>query len=135
MRSIPYGYRIENGKAFLNEEEAKKVRAAFARYADGDSMYVIQRELKIDRYHRGISKLLEDQKYRGTDFYPAIVDEELFNRVQKVRVKRKKEHARPPRKRAEPVVAMEFVLKSVKQQMKDPFAQAQYVYKQIQMKE
>lgn len=35
MRHIPYGYRIENGRAVIDEEQAATVREFFQNYISG----------------------------------------------------------------------------------------------------
>ena len=39
MSHIPYGYRIENGKAVIDEKAAEQVRTLFNAYLSGDSMH------------------------------------------------------------------------------------------------
>ena len=38
MVHTPHGYRIENGKAVIDETAAERVRALFAFYLSGDSL-------------------------------------------------------------------------------------------------
>ena len=134
MRSIPYGYKVINGMAVIDQVEGKNVRDAFQMYAAGSSLAGIIRDLEIHRYHAGIDNILKDRKYLGTEFYPPLIDQELFDQVQKARQKRKEAYAKPQRKRKDAIAQTQFTLKSVKEHLKDPFAQAQYVYHQIKEK-
>ena len=134
MRSIPYGYKVMNGRAVIDQVEGKKVRDAFQMYAAGSSLAGIKQALEINRYHVGIDNILKDRKYLGTEFYPPLIDQELFDQVQKARQKRKEAYAKPQRKRKDAIAQTQFTLKSVKEHLKDPFAQAQYVYHQIKEK-
>lgn len=135
MRSIPYGYRIENGRAVIDEKEGPIVQQAFQLYLSGQSLRNIGIELGINRFHRGISNILEDKKYLGTEFYPAIVEKALFDEVQEVRAKSRKKHARPARLCQEPLILTSFSMDPVKKHLNDPFEQAQYVFTLIQPKE
>ncbi|MGN0362481.1 MAG: hypothetical protein ACI4ET_06540 [Bilifractor sp.] len=134
MRSIPYGYRIVEGKAIADAEESKKIVAAFERYAAGDSLRKISEDLGIGRYHRGMALILTDEKYLGTEFYPQIIDKALFEKVQKIRAKRKEQHARPPRAKEAEKPATRFVLRPGTKHLSDPFAQAQYIYGRIKIR-
>jgi hypothetical protein len=131
MRCIPYGYRIEDGRVIINEEEAQKVHAVFDEYAAGCSMADIRRKLMIEQFHTGISNILKDKRYQGTDFYPEIIDKKLFDMVQKVRVERRRQHSRPTHPRKAVKVQVEFTMQPIEQNLTDPFAQAQYIYHQI----
>ena len=135
MRSIPFGYRIINGTAVIDEKEGAAIRQAFELYLSGKSLATIGTELGINKYHTGVAKILENQKYLGTDFYPAIIDIELFDRVQTARAASRKKHARPGRIHLEAEVKTEFKMEPRKQALSDPFEQAQYVYGLIQAKE
>lgn len=39
----------------------------------------------IDKTHSVIGRLLRNKLYLGTDYYPQIVDEEIFEKVQELR--------------------------------------------------
>ena len=39
MSHTPYGYRIENGRAVIDEDAAGRVRTLFDAYLPGDSMH------------------------------------------------------------------------------------------------
>lgn len=134
MRSIPYGYKVINGMAVIDQVEGKNVRDAFQMYAAGSSLAGIIRDLEIHRYHAGIDNILKDRKYLGTEFYPPLIDQKLFDQVQEARQKRKEAYAKPQRKRKDAIVQTQFTLKPVNKHLKDPFAQAQYVYHQIKEK-
>lgn len=95
-----YGYKKEDKRVIINEEEAEIVRYFFSEYAKGVSKQDIAAALNArgSRYHgkpwRGSSfdKMLINPKYTGTfmfggrvcdNTYPQIIDPELFERVQK----------------------------------------------------
>ena len=135
MRSIPFGYRIENGTAVIDEKEGPIVRQAFRMYLEKKALRTIGQELGISRFHKGIANILENKKYLGTDFYPRIIEDELFAEVQEVRALSKKKHARSGRSHVKAEIATKFRMEPVTQNFTDPFEQAQYVFGLIQAKE
>ena len=51
MAHMPYGYRIENGIAVIDEEKAEKVRNLYKGYLSGLSLTVAAKTAGIDAYH------------------------------------------------------------------------------------
>lgn len=49
MRTIPYGYKILNGKAEIIEEEAKQLQSLYASYLKGLSLTNAAKEANIAR--------------------------------------------------------------------------------------
>lgn len=90
MRHIPYGYRIENGRAVLDPDEARRVRAFFEDYLNGASQQGAARQNGIYRAQATLGKMLRDKKYTGDGFYPPIIPQETFDRVQEERKRREK---------------------------------------------
>jgi len=135
MRTIPYGYRIENGLAVVDESESKAVKQAFEFYLNGDSLQGISDKLGINRSHSGMLNLLTDKRYIGTDFYPSLINKELFDQVQKAHQERKQLHNRPLLPVKPTKVCTDFEMEPIVQHLNDPYAQAQYVYALIKEKE
>ena len=88
MGHTPYGYSIENGCATINEDEADKIRKLYENYLSGLSLKDAAAEAGIDTYHGTAKRLLKTQHYIGDDFYPAIVDEAIFQEAQEELMKR-----------------------------------------------
>ena len=126
---------IVNGTPEVNEKEGAAVRKAFEMYLRGAALSTIGNELGINRYHASVARILEDQKYLGTDFYPAIVEKELFDKVQKTRATRRKKHSKPCRIYPKAQVSKTFQMDPIKQVLTDLFEQAQYIFGLIQAKE
>ena len=88
----PLGYRIVKGKVIIDERQKKIVQKVFADYDKGLSATKIANELKqqgvineherIAWTHATIGRILEDSKYLGTEYYPQIIEKEMFDRVQ-----------------------------------------------------
>ncbi|EOS22356.1 hypothetical protein C804_05762 [Lachnospiraceae bacterium A4] len=92
---MPVGYKVVNGKITIYEEHQKIVEEIFHDYDNGISTTRIAKSLKAkgicnahDRVawtHVSIGKILENHNYLGTEYYPQLIDRELFDRVQKRR--------------------------------------------------
>ncbi len=91
----PIGYEVVNGKIEVYEEHRKLVVQIFTDYDNGISARQIAKRLKEmevknahDRAgwsHTSIGRILENYNYLGTEYYPQIIEKELFDRVQKRR--------------------------------------------------
>ena len=112
--NTPLGYYVDKatGRLEVNQETAPYVQELFARYADGERLTVLQAEMEERglRSKRGnaytvsvLSNLLKNRKYIGEykygdvitpDGIPAIIDKELFERVQMRMAANKKAPAR-----------------------------------------
>lgn len=88
MAYTPYGYRIAEWKAEPDEVESEQVKALFHEYLGGLSLVAAGKKLNIERYRASLGLMLSDKRYIGGDFYPAIIDNELFKQVQEERQKR-----------------------------------------------
>lgn len=90
MRTIPYSYRIEGGKAVVYKEEAEKLHLLFKNYLAGMSLSKAATSAGIKATHSSIKRLLENRHYQGDDFYPAITDKETLDRIHEERIQRAK---------------------------------------------
>ena len=94
----PMGYRIVNGKAEIIPEAAEIVKGIFEDYLNGTATYRIAKKLteqgvlntnrRPSWSHCSVGKILENQRYKGDDFYPALMDAETFEQVQERRRER-----------------------------------------------
>ena len=92
QRHMPLGYRIVDGKADIVPEAAQIVKAVFQAYLGGTSTYQIAKDLmkqgvlnashKLSWNHGSVGKILENRKYTGDEFYPPLIESELFKQVQ-----------------------------------------------------
>ena len=108
---MPIGYKVINGKITIYEEQRKIVEEIFHDYDNGISTLRIAQDLKTrgiynahDRVawtHASIGKILENHNYLGTEYYPQLIDKELFDRVQKrreqIRIEKGRGSHRPDR--------------------------------------
>ena len=82
MGHTPYGYRIENGKAVIDEAAATQVRELYKNYLSGLSLTNAAKEAGLDLLHSGAKRMMRNSHYLGDDFYPAIMDKESFDAVE-----------------------------------------------------
>ena len=78
--------------------------------------------------HGTVRNLLKNKKYLGTDFYPAILDQETFEAVETERRRREEQLGRSRKKRRspapDPITA--FTVPKVEIRYSDPAQQAEY---------
>lgn len=92
---MPIGYKVVNGRITVYEEHRKIVEEIFRDYDSGISASRIAEGLRVRGVcnaheraawtHCSIGRILENHNYLGTEYYPQIIDRELFERVQERR--------------------------------------------------
>lgn len=94
IRKILYGYQIQRGELVTVPQEADTVRRIATLYLNGLSYQKISDTLNGDgipfstenplwNKHK-VKRLLENSRYTGKDGYPAIVDQEEFDTIQRL---------------------------------------------------
>ena len=134
MGHTPFGYRIKNGKAVIDEPAAEKIRQLYQNYLSGMSMVAAAKAAGIDTYHGTVKRMMENRHYMGDDFYPAIIDVNTFTEAMLERQRRAKKLGRtdrikPPVKKTAPTT---FKLGKIKEFYDDPAKQAEYLYSLIE---
>lgn len=132
---IPYGYKIENGVAVIEENQANQVRAVFHGYLSGLSLTSAANAAGLSMKHPSVRNMLRNRHYLGDDFYPAIIDHETFVRAEEEMSHRAEALGRVREPPAPPVRTAEttfFLRKKLSQHYNDPFQQAAYVYSMIE---
>ena len=97
--TIPFGYRVEDGRYVINEKTAPIVQEIFKRYANGETAKSIcdslnARDIKTARGktfgRTSLNKMLQNRKYLGIYIFngqeheggiPQIIDKDLFEKV------------------------------------------------------
>lgn len=134
MGHTPYGYRIEDGKAIIYEEQAIKVREFFNAYISGLALTVAAEKVGLKMYHGSAGMMLRNKRYLGDDYYPAIIDKETFDKAEEKRIEKARSLGRireleePPK----PECLMKFMIPKVEQKYTDSFKQAEYAYSLIE---
>ena len=93
QRTIPFGYRMQQGEIVCDSVEADVVRDIFDRYLKGESLQIIATALTARgiRYHEGtncwnknmVKRVLENAHYLGDDQFPSIISGENYQAVQR----------------------------------------------------
>ena len=134
MAHIPYGYKIVNGKAEVDEEKAEAVRKLFDGYIAGLGLKPAAENVGLEIYHGSAGRILRNTHYLGDEYYPAIIDKERFDKAEEIRIARASSLGRvrelpaPPK----PVADTRFTLPAVERKFTDPFEQAEYAYSLIE---
>lgn len=94
---MPIGYKVVDGKITICEEQRKIVEQIFTDYDRGVAAGRIAQNLKgrkicnakgkVSWTHASIGRILENPNYLGAEYYPQLIGEELFERVQRRREK------------------------------------------------
>ncbi|EPI2116194.1 recombinase family protein [Listeria monocytogenes] len=134
MKHIPYGYKIINGIAEIDEEKAEQVKLLFTRFLEGESLATASKSCSLNFTHSQVGRMLEKKGYCGDEFYPAIISTEIFEQVQEERLKRATKLGRL--NKSKPTLAVEpttkFKMNPCIEKFADPFEQAEYIYSQIE---
>jgi len=134
MTHTPYGYRIEGGNAVIDETAAGQVRELFDGYNSGLALTVAAEKAGLKLYHASAKRMLQNERYVGDDYYPAIVDSDIFNKANNeirrraLALGRIKEYKEP----LPPIPQTRFKMGRQTMFFDDPFAQAEYMYSLIE---
>lgn len=134
MSHTPYGYRIENGKAVIDELTAEQIKALFQAYLSGDSLATASQKAGIPTSHAVIGKMLRNTHYLGDEYYPAIIDLVTFETAEIERIRRAEKLGRvyEPKEATAVIYPTAFHIKEGTEQFNDPFQQAEYAYSLIE---
>lgn len=137
MKHTPFGYKIVDGKAVIDEVAAGQVREVYKGFLEGKSLVVAARDVGIEAYHGSVTRMLANKKYLGTDYYPQIIDQETFDKALEEKHRRKNALGRTNRKKPkkEKVLPIAFHFKPAELSYTDPFEQAKYIYSLIESEE
>ncbi len=97
-RNLPYGYSFTKGSIVVQPQEQAIVAGIYDGYLSGKSLSDITSELNVRsvEFMPGVigwnkarlKHILEDERYLGTDAYPAIVEQETYDAVQEIKAAR-----------------------------------------------
>ena len=120
-----YGYKIINGKAVIDEQEAGVIVNIFNGYVSGLSMKAAAENAGVFMQHSAVKRILMQNIYIGTDYYPAIISRETFAKAN--------QHSHEKRYTAPPIHKA-FDLAEAETHFNDPVQQAEYIYSLIEVK-
>ena len=134
MGHTPFGYRIENGKAVIDEAAASQVRNLYKNYLRGLSLTNAAKEAGLALLHAGAKRMMLNRHYLGDDFYPAIIDPASFDAVSAELTKRSTKLGRNDRY-ITPIIKRPptaFRLGDITENYENPVRQAEYLYSLIE---
>ena len=95
QKRIAFGYDRFSGRIVINEGQAAAVKLIYTWYAEGMSLGEIKKTLegmsvpspqnKPTWGKQALSNILSNEHYLGSDIYPALVDDALFDTVQSIK--------------------------------------------------
>ena len=134
MGHTPYGYKIENGKAVINEPAATKIRTLYTNYLSGMALVTAAKASGIDTYHGTVKRLLQNRHYIGDDFYPAIIDAATYKRANVELTTRATTMGRLNKVTVLPtkVAPTNFTMKKITNHFPNPLKHAEYLYSLIE---
>ncbi|NLH36173.1 MAG: recombinase [Lactococcus chungangensis] len=130
MAHIPYGYKIIDGKAVVDEEQAENIRNFYKGYISGLAFKVAAENAGLKLSHSSAGMMLRKRYYLGDDFYPSIIDKETFDKAEEMRIARAGSlgRIRELEKQEKPKPMVRFTMPRVQLKYTDPFEQAKYAY-------
>lgn len=133
MKHTPYGYDIVGGAAVINEEQAVNLRKLCENYLSGMSFVQAAKEVGLEMKHSGVKRLMQNPRYLGDDFYPAILTTEIAQAVEAERLRRDALYkgTRYTKEAVTTVIPTSFAMKRTAPKYQDPIKQAEYAYSQI----
>jgi len=134
MGHTPYGYTIKDGKAIIEEGQSAQIKKLYKNYLSGMSLKKAATEAGMKTYHSSAKRLMQNKHYLGDNFYPAIIDQDTFDKASAEFLRRASLLGRLRRKAKikPPSVPTSFVMAKIIKQYKDPKLQAEYLYSLIE---
>lgn len=132
MTHTPYGYRIVNEIAVVDEVDAERIKALYQEYIDCKSIIAAAKKAGIDKTHSVIGRILKNKVYLGTVYYPQIIGEDIFAKAQEIREHNVRNQNRIGIYRPHPKAEIgAFKIRKIEEKYKNPYKQAEYAYSQI----
>ncbi len=130
MAHRPYGYKIIDGRAMVDEEEAENIREFYEGYISGLALTAAAEKIGLKLSHSSVGRMLRNRHYLGDDFYPARIDKETFDRAEEMRIAKAGSlgRIRELENKEKPKPTVHFTMPRVHLKYTDPFEQAKYVY-------
>ena len=127
-----YGYKIINGKATVDEQEAAIIIKIFNGYLSGMSLRDAAVNAGKAMVHSTVKRIICNFCYVGDDFYPAIISRQTFSRANAELIRRSEKRVGKKRLRTPPVYT-QFKITSPEKHYDDPAVQAEYIYSLIEV--
>lgn len=134
MTHIPFGYKIVDGRAVMDEEQVKQLKIIYTSYLNGKGLMDSAKEARLNSSHSSVSRLLDNKKYLGTDYYPQIIDPTTFAKIKEERTRRAEVLGRTNliKEKEQKPLPCKFHFNVAKEEFKNPYDQAAYIYSLIE---
>ena len=135
---IPFGYRIRDGKAEIDEADAMILKTYYSLFLKGETMASAARQAGLEFSSSSLPNLFRRKEYVGTDYYPAIITEEYQKQLIQEHERRKALKPMPPQvhtKKAVKIHTSFCLVGAVAEQSEDPVECASVLYQRIRPKE
>lgn len=132
---VPLGYKIEKGKAVIDEIQAEQIKIIYSKYISGLSYIEAAKAAGVMIRHTGVRNILMNKRYLGDDYYPTIIDQVTFDRAEAERISRQTKSGKLfiDTQTKEKVLATKFYMPRLEKKFEDPFKQAEYIYSLIEV--
>ena len=127
-----YGYKIINGKATVDEQEAAIIIKIFNGYLSGMSLRDAAVNAGKAMVHSTVKRIICNFCYVGDDFYPAIISRQTFSRANAELIRWSEKRVGKKRLRTPPVYT-QFKITAPEKHYDDPAVQAEYIYSLIEV--
>lgn len=93
-RTIPFGYMMKDGRITTNPNEVLAVVTVFSEYLAGKSLSEIANQMTVPysenvKWNKNmVKRILENEKYLGTEKYPKLISEDVFKEANERKVKK-----------------------------------------------
>lgn len=93
-RIIPFGYCMKNGEIITEPKEVYAVVTIFNEYLKGKSLLEIAALMEVPYSENSswnknmVKRIIENDRYLGTEKYPQIIDKETFKLANEKRVRK-----------------------------------------------
>ena len=97
-RTIPFGYCMKNGEITTEPKEVYAVVTIFDEYLKGRSLSEIAKLMQSekirynaisDKWNKNmVKRIIENERYLGTEKYPQLIAEDIFRQANEKRVKK-----------------------------------------------
>ena len=130
MSHIPLGYYIKDGKPYADDIKALQINTLFKNYISGMGLIDAASSVGFKMTHSSVKRLLMNKHYLGDEYYPQIIDEELFLQAKEERERRAEFLNRNNLVKEQKIINIPtlFHWKDGIEHYDNPYEQAQYLY-------
>ena len=130
-KHLPYGYRIEDGLCVIEKEESEILNKLFLSYLEiGSLMRAANTSGFKANSHTSVKRILINKRYLGDDYYPKIIEKEVFEKVNEKLKEKHRKGKSSKEKTYQEIIG--FRIKKKEKNILDPFELAAHRYSLIE---